>query len=209
MGSKSSRPDSDKSTHSNHSSTAHGTKGDRDISIQLPIPMIASCHLSPQSILESTITTLTSCQWHVSLYHSIKSDDDLLNFVSIHLPAHSSGSGGSSNAAHHHHQDENRVGSATSNTVTDSVKAAQNLSTAVPATVAVAIPHQEENNQPPLSNHPTESHHAPAQGVVVLASLVEQSIAPVIAASPTADYSHYNSKLTIQDFDLLKVRFEH
>jgi hypothetical protein len=128
--------------------------------------------------------------------------------VSIHLPAHSSGSGGSSNAAHHHHQDEIRVGSATSNTVADSVKAAQNLSTAVPATVAVAIPHQEENNQPPPSNQPSESHHAPAQGVVVLSSLVEPSIAPVVAALPTADYSHYNSKLTIQDFDLLKVRSE-
>lgn len=127
--------------------------------------------------------------------------------MSIHLPAHSSGSGGSSNAAHHH-QDEIRVGSATSNTVADHVKAAQNLSTAVPATVAVAIPHQEENNQPPPSNHPPESHHAPAQGVVVLSSLVEPSIAPVVAALPTADYSHYNSKLTIQDFDLLKVSVE-
>ena len=128
--------------------------------------------------------------------------------MSIHLPAHSSGSGGSSNAPHHH-QDEIRVGSATLNTVADPVKAAQNLSTAVPATVAVAIPHQEESNQPPPSNHSTESHHVPVQGVVVLSSLVEPSIAPVIASTPTADYSHYNSKLTIQDFDLLKVRVEH
>ena len=117
--------------------------------------------------------------------------------MSIHASAHSAGSGGSANFGHH--QNEIRGGSTTSTAVAESANSAQTFSLTVPAA---------ENHQLPPSNHPTDSHHTAAQGVHLVSPVEESSLAPSsVAAPPTADYSHYNSKLTIQDFDLLKVGF--
>lgn len=118
--------------------------------------------------------------------------------ILIFLSAHSAGSGGSANSGPHHN--EIRVGSATTTTVAETVKAVQALSLVAPAV---------DNNQPPSSNHPNDSHQTAAQGVHEVSPDPTSSMAPTeVAVPPTADYSHYNSKLTIQDFDLLKVGFE-
>ncbi len=115
----------------------------------------------------------------------------------MYLSGHAAGSGGSANS--NLHQNEIRVGSATTTTV-EIVKATQALSLVAPAA---------ENNQPPSNNHPSDSHHTAAQGVHEVSPDPTSPIAPTAeAVPPTADYSHYNSKLTIQDFDLLKVSFE-
>lgn len=116
----------------------------------------------------------------------------------MYLSGHAAGSGGSANS--NLHQNEIRVGSATTTTVVEIVKATQALSLVASAA---------ENNQPPSNNHANDSHHTAAQRVHEVSSDPTSPIAPTAeVVPPTADYSHYNSKLTIQDFDLLKVSFK-
>ena len=116
----------------------------------------------------------------------------------MYLSAHAAGSGGSANSGLH--QNETRAESATTTTIVESIKAVQALSLVAPAA---------EDNKMYSGRLPSDNHQTAAQGVHEVSPDPTTSIASTEVAVPsTADYSHYNSKLTIQDFDLLKVGFE-